>query len=87
MRIGILSDTHDNLPAIKRAVDFFNQQKVQFVLHAGDFIAPFAIPYIDKLACDWHGNCLIVNPGEACGWLSGISTVAVADLDTRIHIL
>jgi hypothetical protein len=24
---------------------------------------------------------LLVNPGECCGWLSGISTVAVVDLD------
>jgi hypothetical protein len=36
------------------------------------------------------GRKLIVNPGEACGWLSGISTVAVADLDgmsANIHTI
>jgi putative phosphoesterase len=36
--IGIISDTHDNLPAIKRAVDLFNEKNVDLVLHAGDFV-------------------------------------------------
>ena len=27
------------------------------------------------------GKCLIVNPGETCGWVTGFSTVAVIDLD------
>ncbi|MEM2918874.1 MAG: metallophosphoesterase [Candidatus Altiarchaeota archaeon] len=39
--IGILSDTHDNLDAIKKAVNFFNRQNVSVVLHAGDYVAPF----------------------------------------------
>ena len=30
-----------------------------------------------------RGNTLIVNPGEACGWLTGNCTAAVLDLDTR----
>ena len=41
MKIGIISDTHDNLPQIKKAVDIFNQEKVELVLHAGDFVSPF----------------------------------------------
>ncbi len=41
MKIGILSDTHDNLPKIKKAVEIFNQEKVELVLHAGDFTSPF----------------------------------------------
>jgi hypothetical protein len=157
MRIGIISDTHDNLPAIERAVSFFNKQKLSFVFHAGDYIAPFTIAHINRLSCDWRGvlgnndgeteglvrvsenritkgvlrvelggikivmahdrsildvkqekadlvicghthkpeinrvaGKLIVNPGEACGWLSGRSTVAVADLGdktARIHTI
>jgi len=55
MRIGIISDTHDNLPKIEKAVNLFNQEKVDFVLHAGDFIAPFAIPKLKKLNCDFLG--------------------------------
>ncbi len=41
MKIGIISDTHDNLPKIKEAVEMFNQEKVQLVLHAGDYTSPF----------------------------------------------
>ncbi|OGO05335.1 MAG: YfcE family phosphodiesterase [Chloroflexi bacterium RBG_13_54_8] len=41
MRIGIMSDSHDNLPLIARAVELFNREKVSLVLHAGDFVSPF----------------------------------------------
>ncbi|MND09260.1 phosphodiesterase [compost metagenome] len=30
-----------------------------------------------------RGDTLIVNPGEACGWLNGSPTAAVLDLDTK----
>lgn len=30
-----------------------------------------------------RGKTLIVNPGEACGWLHGAPTGAILDLDTR----
>ncbi len=39
--IGIISDTHDNLPAIQKAVELFNERNVDLVLHAGDFVSPF----------------------------------------------
>ncbi|MCM8780547.1 MAG: metallophosphoesterase family protein, partial [Candidatus Omnitrophica bacterium] len=55
MRIGIISDTHDNLPKIDSAVEYFNRQRVGFVLHAGDFVAPFAVAKLKKLDCDWAG--------------------------------
>jgi putative phosphoesterase len=55
MKIGLLSDTHDNLPKIEKAVKLFNQKKVSFILHAGDFIAPFALDQFSKLSCEWLG--------------------------------
>lgn len=39
--IGILSDSHDNLNAIRKAVEFFNEKNVKTILHAGDIISPF----------------------------------------------
>ena len=30
-----------------------------------------------------RGGALLVNPGEACGWLSGAPTAAILDLETR----
>lgn len=55
MLIGILSDSHDNLTNLEKAVRFFNENKVQLVLHAGDFIAPFTIPRMKALICDYKG--------------------------------
>ncbi|HVP40575.1 MAG TPA: metallophosphoesterase [Candidatus Krumholzibacteriaceae bacterium] len=43
MKIGIIADTHDNLPAIDKAVRRLNQEKVQLVLHLGDYVAGFAV--------------------------------------------
>jgi putative phosphoesterase len=40
MKIGILADSHDNLPKIARAVEIFNAEGVGRVLHAGDFVSP-----------------------------------------------
>lgn len=42
MRIGILSDSHDNLPLVKEAVDFFRKSRLKAILHAGDIISPFS---------------------------------------------
>lgn len=31
-----------------------------------------------------RGATLVINPGEACGWLTGVATAAVLDLDTLV---
>lgn len=41
MKAGIIADTHDNLPAINKAVEIFNQEGIEILIHAGDFVAPF----------------------------------------------
>jgi len=41
MRVGLISDTHDRLPFIEKAVKELNERKVELVLHAGDYCAPF----------------------------------------------
>ncbi|MEW6357723.1 MAG: metallophosphoesterase [Planctomycetota bacterium] len=48
MRIGVMSDSHDNLPMIRKAIRLFTDEGVGAVLHAGDFIAPFAVKEIMK---------------------------------------
>jgi len=40
-KLGVISDTHDNLDAIGKAVDEFNKRRVSLVLHAGDYVFPF----------------------------------------------
>ena len=49
--IGILSDTHDNLIAIRKAVEVFDTHDVDLVFHAGDFIAPFSLISLFKFPC------------------------------------
>jgi len=71
MKIGILSDSHDNLIKIEKAVKFFNNKKVAFVLHAGDFIAPFTIIKLKALDCEWKGVF-----GNNDGEKSGLSRVS-----------
>jgi len=42
MKIGIISDSHDHHANVLKAVEVFNREKVKYVFHAGDIIAPFA---------------------------------------------
>lgn len=37
MKIGIISDTHNKLPAIDRAFEVFQREKVFLVVHCGDW--------------------------------------------------
>jgi len=55
MLIGIISDTHDHLPMVEKAIERFNEEKVDLVLHAGDYIAPFVIPKFKKLKAKMIG--------------------------------
>ena len=148
--IGIMADSHDNVQFIKQAVRLFKEAGCSLVIHAGDFVAPFAAQELANLACPVKavfGNCdgekkglekvlhsfgeikkaplvfnhenlnflvthipaaqrsylasekhnviifahthkpelrrekksLVINPGEAGGWVSGKSTVALLD--------
>jgi putative phosphoesterase len=49
MLIGIIADTHDNLPIIEKAVKKLNEENVALVLHAGDYVSPFVIPKFKAL--------------------------------------
>lgn len=155
MKVGILGDTHDRLPAIREFLRRFREGGIELVLHTGDYCAPFALepfvsahvplvgifgrndgdteglraaahagvgvelfesPHSFKLGDHtvllvhditevqprsvaahefvFHGSLhqqemksrndtLIVNPGEACGWVHGSPTAAIVDLDTK----
>jgi len=55
MLIGAISDTHDNLPQIEKAVKYLNDQKVDLALHAGDYVAGFVLPKLKQLNCKLIG--------------------------------
>ena len=47
--IGLISDTHDRLRLIDEAVKRLNEENVDLVLHAGDFVAPFVASHFKSL--------------------------------------
>ncbi len=74
MKIGVISDTHDNVPKIAAAVKFFNRAAVDAVLHCGDFVAPFALLPFKQLKAPLYlvyGN----NDGER----QGLKEIAAAN--------
>lgn len=155
MRVGLLADSHDRLPAIAEFARRFADAGVGFVLHAGDWCAPFSVaplraanvavagvfgrndgdrqglqaeaakgmgfelyesPHsvelgnvsilvvhdigdVQKRSLAAHavvihgcthkqemrvrGDTMIINPGEACGWLYGSPTAGILDLDSK----
>ncbi len=155
MRIGLLADTHDRVDAVSEIAKRMVAGGVGYVIHAGDFCAPFSLKPIqdEQLALSGifgrndgdrealramamtglgselfesphsfelmgqkilvvhdlneanprsveahdivvhgfthreemktRGKTLIVNPGEACGWLHGSPTAAILDLESR----
>lgn len=147
MRLGIISDTHDNLDKVRQAIMLFNRLGINQLVHCGDIVAPFILKEFNQLKlplvliygncdgdletlaetanklgfklqsppfylqlgakkivvthkpieplpkCDFYihghthqlryepGKPVVINPGEACGWLTGRSTTAVLDID------
>lgn len=54
MKIGVMADTHDRIEAVERAIEFFNGEGVEHVLHAGDLVSPFVAPKFAKLKAKLH---------------------------------
>jgi uncharacterized protein len=55
MLIGIMSDTHDNLPVVRKAIGLFNDRRVGHVIHAGDYTSPFTLKLFSDLRCPFTG--------------------------------
>ena len=66
MLVGLISDTHDNLPMIRKALAALADAGVECLIHPGDFVAPFALKAIlefDGPVYGVFGN----NDGEHAG--------------------
>ncbi|MDE3052493.1 MAG: metallophosphoesterase [Gemmatimonadota bacterium] len=155
MRVGVMSDSHDRVPAVAELLRQMAAGGVSMVLHAGDYCSPFVLkPFEDaqmtlagvfgrndgdpeglstragaglglelfesphsfdvggerilivhdigdvqKRSLEAHsivihgathqqemkhrGDTLILNPGEACGWLFGTPQAAILDLEGK----
>lgn len=72
--IGILSDSHDNLPMLERAVRLFNDAGCDLIIHAGDFVAPFTARALASLRAPLKsvfGNC----DGEKEGLRTALASI------------
>lgn len=68
MKIGIISDSHDDMENVQEAIQIFNENKVDYVIHAGDYIFPGIIKEFTKLNAKMIG-VLGNNDGEKNGIL------------------
>lgn len=49
MKIAVMSDTHDHMNNILKAVSIINERNVEALIHCGDYVAPFVKKWFDKL--------------------------------------
>ena len=49
MKIGMLSDTHDDIDNTNKAIDIFQENDVKAVIHVGDIISPPVITEFYRL--------------------------------------
>lgn len=154
MRVGVMADTHDRVPAVAELLERLAQKGVSMVMHAGDYCSPFCLaPFhqrgtallgvfgrndgdretlaayaargmgteiyesphsfdvggkrillvheigeVNARSIEQHdvvihgsshlqskktiGTTLVINPGEACGWIHGKCTAAILDTET-----
>jgi putative phosphoesterase len=76
--IGIVSDSHDNVDAIRKAVRLFNTKDLDITIHAGDLISPFTAIEFQKLDSELiavYGN----NDGEREGLKNAYKDICILE--------
>lgn len=48
MLVGIISDTHDHLVGLKKAIQIFKENKVELLVHCGDWVSPSTLEFFDE---------------------------------------
>ena len=54
MLIAILSDSHDQILHLQRAVEYATLQGAEILIHCGDLISPFMLPYLASFKGQVH---------------------------------
>ena len=55
MKIGVVSDTHNNLKNIETIINLFNDEKVSLVIHTGDISNANSLEKFSQLKCELIG--------------------------------
>ncbi|MBM4038948.1 MAG: metallophosphoesterase [Planctomycetes bacterium] len=64
--IGVISDSHDNVPKLRATVEVFRKRGVQHIVHAGDYVAPFSVKVLVGCGIPFTG-VFGNNDGERAG--------------------
>ncbi|MBI1336952.1 MAG: YfcE family phosphodiesterase [Phycisphaera sp.] len=83
MKIGVISDTHDRLPTLRRAIALFRRQGVGAIFHAGDFVAPFTAKLIAPSELDIPLHCCF---GNNDGERAGLKTILPQVVDGPVKL-
>ncbi|MGE4519979.1 MAG: metallophosphoesterase [Desulfobacteraceae bacterium] len=55
MLTAIMSDSHDHLHMIEKALSICRQKKIEAIIHCGDFVAPFSLKLLASLNIPFYG--------------------------------
>lgn len=55
MLVAVMSDSHDNIWNLRKALEIVNNRQAEFLIHCGDFIAPFMLKELDLAGIPVHG--------------------------------
>ena len=72
MLVGVMSDSHDNIAMVRRALEVFRREGVEAVIHLGDIVSP---PTLRVLAGE-AGVPVYAVYGNNCGERLGLARVA-----------
>ncbi len=85
MIVGIISDSHDNLSALHKALELFKRHEVSLLIHLGDISSPFTFRHL----VEYPGRIIVVlgnNDGDRL-LLKEIAIKAGATLRESISII
>lgn len=81
--IGILSDTHENVPVIEKAVAIFRERRPELVIHCGDIISPPVLAHFAPLPMRFvYGN----NDGEREGLAAKASELGFGEIADELEL-
>ncbi|MBF0099908.1 MAG: YfcE family phosphodiesterase [Desulfobacterales bacterium] len=55
MLIAVMSDSHDHIWNLRRALEKIKLNQAQMIIHCGDFVAPFMLKELETFAIPVHG--------------------------------
>ena len=55
MRIAVMSDSHDNIWNMEKALFLVKEKKAEMIIHCGDFVAPFTLKMLAETGIPVHG--------------------------------